>query len=68
MIASLVCIRGNTRPTDADLNEISLKELVELSWDCTQQYLHDGSGMPDDEAAAWEQLLRDMARGFYDKP
>lgn len=50
-------IRCDTRPTDVDLASISLEDLVELSWDCTQQYRLDGSEMPEAECIAWEKLM-----------
>lgn len=50
-------IRCDTRPTDVDLGSISFEDLVELSWDCIQQYRLDGCEMPAAESIAWDKLM-----------
>lgn len=50
-------IRCDTRPADVQLASISYDDLVELSWDCTQQYRLDGAEMPDAESDEWDRLM-----------
>lgn len=50
-------IRCDIRPHEVDLANVTLEEVVELSYDRGQQCDLDGIEMSDDEANAWTRLM-----------